>query len=358
MKIKYWDESKTGNVNVISDERNIKIGYFENCTIEGMGAHYPQPLIKTQNELLLPTIEKFMSLNRGTVYEETMEWDCADKNIKKIETIPVFYFVYNCANYFHWIYDTMPYLYSYFKEKKKIQELKLLINTPNHKDDLYPFVYETLNLLGVEKKDLVFLDLETEYETMIIASSLTHNRMSLEPPHSSIFSLISSMKGDNTIREEKIYISRRTWTQIKSDNIGTDYTKERMCINEDKVAKLFQNHGYKEIFCENLSMKEKIGLFRSAKFVAGPIGGGMSNVLFCKPDTKVISINSPDFFPTNQRLKHAFNHTDLYMFNHTKFVDKKKGVITDDNALSISGGMNSSWIVDLVKLQKVLGETK
>ena len=118
MKIKYWDESNEADIRVISEERNIKVGYFNDCIIEGINPHYPQPLIKTDNELLLPTIERFMSLDRGTVYESNMEWKCINKNINKIETTPVFYFVYNCANYFHWIYDTVPYLYSYFKEKK------------------------------------------------------------------------------------------------------------------------------------------------------------------------------------------------------------------------------------------------
>ena len=156
--------------------------------------------------------------------------------------------------------------------------------------------------------------------------------------------------------KEKIYVSRRTWTQPKSDNTGTDYTTERMCMNEDDVVDLLLVYGFKEIFCENLTMKEKIGMFRFAKFVIGPIGGGMSNILFCKPETKVISINSPEFFKVNKRLEYALKHTNLHMFNDTKFVDRKDDLITGENALSISGGMNSPWIVDLDKLKgNILG---
>ena len=58
--------------------------------------------------------------------------------------------------------------------------------------------------------------------------------------------------------EERIYISRRTWTIEKTENIGTDYTQKRMCVNEDEVVELFKQYGFKEIFCENLSMKDKI----------------------------------------------------------------------------------------------------
>ena len=157
MKIKYWDKSDKAEIYNISDERNIKVGYFKDCTIEGINTHYPQPLIKSNDDLLLPTIERFMSLDRGTIYEETMQWECKNTNITKVETSPVFYFVYNCANYFHWIYDAVPYLYSYFKLKKEINDLKILINVSEDRNDLNSFVYETLSLLGIDKKDLIFI---------------------------------------------------------------------------------------------------------------------------------------------------------------------------------------------------------
>ena len=354
MKIKYWDESDKAEINTISNERDIKVGYFNDCIIEGISEHYPQPLIRSDNELLLPTIERFMSLGRGTIYEETMDWDCNNTNVENVEETPLFYFVYNCANYFHWIYDTIPYLYSYFELKKEINNLKLLVSTPENNDDLYPFVYETLSLLGITKDDLVFLNKNTKYKKLIIGSSLTHNRMSLEPPHSAIISILGSMKG-SVHNEERIYISRRTWTIEKTENIGTDYTQKRMCVNEDEVVELFKQYGFKEIFCENLSMKDKIGMFRGAKYVAGTSGGGMSNVIFCMPETNVISINSPDFFVINKRLEYALNHTNLHMFDDTKFVGRVEES-SDENALSISGGMNSPWDVDINKLKYKLGE--
>jgi capsular polysaccharide biosynthesis protein len=175
--------------------------------------------------------------------------------------------------------------------------------------------------------------------------------MSLEPPHPELFSIINSMEFTPS-KKERIYISRRTWTRPKSDNIGTDYTKQRMCVNEDEVVFLFEKYGFKEVFCEDYSMKEKIGLFKSAKFVAGPIGGGMSNIIFCNADTNVLLINSPEFFKINKRLEYALEHTNLYHFNQTQFVERKQEIITGKSALSISGGMNSPWKVDIKSLQQ------
>jgi capsular polysaccharide biosynthesis protein len=165
--------------------------------------------------------------------------------------------------------------------------------------------------------------------------------------------MMDSMPGTPSTTK-RIYVSRRTWTREKSNNIGTDYTNQRRCVNEDRLVEMLKDYGFEEVFCEDLNMEEKIGLFRNAEFVIGPIGGGLSNVLFCKPGTNVISINSPEFFPTNERLKYALNHTNLIMFDDTEFVDRKKDVITGTNALSISGGMNSPWRVDITKLRKYL----
>ena len=353
MKIQYWDESKLGKINTLSDYRSIKIGRFENCIIDGKSLTYPDPLIRSGSELLLPTIERFMSLGINSVYDDTMEYDVSNtRDVLLEEHTPVFYFAYNCANYFHWLYDTVPYLYSFFQIKNKISNIKLVISPPRKEHDLYPFVYETLELLGINEDDLLFLRDDTIYSELYIGSSLTHNRMSLDPPHPALYDLVNSMNGSDS-NLEKIYVSRRTWTKKNNKNIGTDFTQERMCVNEDEVVDIFKSNGFHEIFCEDLSMKDKIGIFRNAKFVAGPIGGGMANCLFCDKSTKVLSINSPDFFNINKRLGHALSHTDLYMFDETEYVDKRKKII-NDNALSVSGGLNSHWKVNTNSLKQIL----
>jgi len=105
-----------------------------------------------------------------------------------------------------------------------------------------------------------------------------------------------------------------------------------------------------------MTMKEKIGLFNSAKYVAGPIGGGMCNVIFSPPETKVISINSPLFFDVNTRFEYSMMHTQLYHFNDTEFVERVDESVESDGALSISGGLNSPWKVNLNTLEKFLSE--
>jgi hypothetical protein len=358
LPIEYWNEGKTRVIREKDkNDRIIEVAYFFNCQFTGLSKHYPQPLIYSHNtnKLILPTIEMFLSLGRGTLYEKNMEYEMKLSNFTKVYYKPVFYFAYNMANYYHFIYDTLPYLFSYFNEKEMYPELKLLVSVPEGKNDLYPFVWECLELLGICKEDIVFLNPLILYNTVIVGSSLTHNGLSNTPPHSGVFEIINRMKGEYT-GPEKIYVSRRTWLHNSLENIGTNYTERRRCVNEDEVVELFKSNGYEEVFCENMSMKEKIGLFNSAKHVAGPIGGGMCNVIFSPPETKVISINSPLFFDINTRFKYSMEHTQLHHFNDTEFIEKIKETVESEGSLSISGGLNSPWMVDLNKLSILLND--
>jgi len=335
LPIEYWNSGRTRLIKEKDENgRDIEVSYFFTCQFTGLSKHYPQPLIYSHQtqRLTLPTKEMFMSLGRGTVYEDTMEYEVElPFHFKNFCSVPVFYFAYNMANYYHFIYDTLPYLYSYFNEKEIHPDLKLLVSPPEGKDDLYPFVWESLELLGIRRKDVVFLNPETLYNTVVVGSSLTHNGLSNTPPHSGVFDIINRMKGDYQ-GPEKIYISRRTWLHNNLENIGTNYTERRRCVNEDEVAELFKSHGYEEVFCENMTMKEKIGLFNSAKYVAGPI-------------------NSPLFFDVNTRFEYSMAHTQLHHFNDTEFVEKVEESVDSDGALSISGGLNSPWKVNLNTLE-------
>ena len=354
LPIEHWNSGRTRLIEPKDENgRDIEVAYFFSCQFTGLSKHYPQPLIysyQTQ-KLILPTKEMFMSLGRGTVYEKDMKYGVnLPFQFKNFCSVPVFYFVYNMANYYHFIYDTLPYLYSYFNEKQIHPELKLLVSPPEGKEDLYPFVWECLELLGIYGEDVVFLNPDTLYNTIVVGSSLTHNGLSNSLPHKGVFDIIGRMKG-NCEGPEKIYVSRRTWLHNKFDNIGTNYTERRRCVNEDEVAELFKSYGYEEVFCENMNMKEKIGLFNSAKYVAGPIGGGMCNVIFSSPKTKVISINSPLFFDINSRFEYSMSHTKLNHFNDTEFVQEIQGSVESEGSLSISGGLNSPWKVDINKLK-------
>ena len=78
----------------------------------------------------------------------------------------------------------------------------------------------------------------------------------------------------------------------------------------------------------------------------------MVNTIFSRPETKVISINSPTFFDINTRFEYSMRHTKLHHFNDTEFVGDAEGWVEGEGALSISGGLNSPWKVNIDTLKE------
>jgi hypothetical protein len=304
------------------NQRNIRVYPFNQISFSGFSNHYPDVLLKCEenNYLVLPIKEMSMSLNKKSYYEEngmTYE-DTSTNQYREIEESGYF-FIYNTENYYHFIYDTLPYLWSFFKLREREPHLKLIMSYNQHQSRLLPFVEESLQLLGITQDDILIHEHENQYRQLYLGNSLTHDGYSNCPPRKEIFEIYQRMVSKAlTIPlsiqcHDKVYISRRTWINKKTDNIGTNYTTRRKLMNEDQLVENLQQLGFQEVFGENYSMTQKIHLFYYSKIIVGAIGGTISNCVFCHPQTRIITIVSPVFLNLNSRMKFLFNEqVDLY----------------------------------------------
>jgi capsular polysaccharide biosynthesis protein len=353
------------------DENNRKIDVykFEECTITGLNSYYPNIILKTQCSLVLPLLERTMSLKSDTIYEkQNMTYDFVKKDVNTVCKIPVFFFIYNTDNYFHFLYDSLPYLISFLELKKEIPHLKLLMQYPNdQKISFYPFVLEFLDILGIHQYDIMVLNDTANYKEIYVSTSYTHDIDSNLPPRKEIYEFyqhivdIVKQKVAHIETPKKIYVSRRTWVHNDFSNIGTNYTTRRKLVNEDDLVEHLQQEGYTEIFTEKLTTIEKILYFANATHVIGAIGGGISNVLFSPKSTKLEAIVSPTFLDVNTRFKYSLNCVDVCYNTNTEHVEKtefktymrvktKDGKIGEiekiyDNKLLIAytDGSNTGW---------------
>lgn len=314
MKITPFRKFLNNNYKLVDfDNRNSGYYKLKNVKLVGRNIHYPNCLCYTKTELFSPYDEKVMSLNKELFYDNDYEINEENK-FNHVETDEVFFFIYNIDNYFHFIYDSLPILYHYISLRKIYPNLKLIMNTshPNKKD--FPnFVKETFELLNIHYEKPSDLTL---YQTMFIGSSFTHGNRSNDPPSLLCNTVWSSLKPDIFYSTpKKIYISRRSHLSKHPENIGTNYTQRRKCINEDDLVSLLTKNGYTEIFCEDLSMSAKIHLFENATHIAGFIGGGMANCLFSYHRTKVLCFVTPTFLDVNTRFKYTMDHTNVSYIN-------------------------------------------
>ena len=323
---------------------------FENAVLTGTS--YPTALIRTDDQVIQPVNELTLSTGVSTTEVPIV------KHAPIVRTYigKVFFFLYNTDNYFHFIYDSLPILLEFLELRKNPDfiGIKLLLS-PSIK---YPFIHDCLKLLGISPEDTLTALTQCNYEVMVVTNSYTHDGQSNEPPHPDIWKVYSQMKeaAFKTPIEtpKKFYVSRRSWIHGDTSNIGTNYTTRRKMMVEDTLVERLQEKGYVEVFCENLSMTEKIQYFANATHIVGAIGGGMCNLVFANPDCKVVSINSPEFDRINQRFLYTMNHTNLTQFRETQLVNRKYirvrvgteiGEIIDevDDMLQINLGNGVIW---------------
>ena len=347
MDIKKLEEIKNFEVILEQDEneRTIYLYEIENCQFVIDKTFYPDVLIHSFNDngFYNPINEVIKSLEKQTI-KKSFKYELSTKKIE--ENTPVFYFIYNTDNYFHFVYDTLPYIISYVRKKKELPELKLLLNYPNKQlTKVYKFVLEFLELLNIEKKDIIFVNEETLYKKMFISSSYTHGHNSDIFPRNEIYNfykeLVEANKKDFILNTpKKIYISRRSWIHNDYSNIGTNYTLRRKMENEDELVEILKKRGYEEIFTEKMSTIEKLNLFYKAEYIIGAIGGGLCNVLFSKPETKLFTIVSPTFLDVNMRFKYCLEKVDTIYFQDTQHIEKddyKVGMRVESEEKSIVG---------------------
>jgi len=312
-----------------NNNRDINIYKLSKVIPTGESLIYPNPLFysKHTNNIYNPINENIMSL-KGVGKSNT--FNINNLEYKKIIDIPVFFFIYNTDNYFHFIYDTLPYLISYFKLKETIPNLKLLVNYPNSSmRQFYRFVSDTLNILGISETDFIFVNNNILYDTVYISSSYTHGIDSNLPPRKEIYDLYNLMVSKVNLdynTPKKIYVSRRSWIHGDTSNMGTNYTNRRKLDIENELVDLLVKNDYTEVFPESLTMLEKIHLFSNAEKIIGPIGGGLCNVLFSKKQCELIAIISPEFFNVNERFTFSLNNVNLFLFDdvkHTETTDFK-----------------------------------
>ena len=312
-------------------KREIGFSSYKNAVLTGRNSFYPNVLILSENKIFNPYDEKVMSLNKESFYDNN-EYELNETSNLLVESQhlvenPVFFFIYNFDNYYHFLYDTLPYLVTFYHLKKIYPTLKLLVNYPNKdKKEFYRFNQEFLEKL-VDINDLIIHDTIHTYKELFISSSYTHGGFSNEPPRPEIFTIYDLLKknvclenvsekykNSNDKNMDKIYISRRTWINNDTSNIGTNYTLRRKMINEDELVGSLVKQGFTEIFTENLNTDEKIYLFSNAKIICGSIGGGTSNLLFSNKNTKSFVLVTPYFLDINYRFRYSMENTNITYF--------------------------------------------
>jgi hypothetical protein len=182
--------------------------------------------------------------------------------------------------YFHWMYDVLPRLGLLERAGHDLAEIDYFIIPMRAAG----FHFETLEVLGIDESRLISsFNHRHVVADRLLAPSLTrpawavptwvvdYLRQAFRP---------SKPEGDDF--PTRIYIVRKS-------------TDHGILEGEDKLTARLRERGFVPLAMEDFTLREKAWLLSRAEVVLGPSGAGLSNIVFCRPGTKVIEIRVQPF---------------------------------------------------------------
>jgi len=176
------------------------------------------------------------------------------------------------CNYTHWLLDALP-------------RLALLDEFPPDTGIIVP-----RSLAGWQKESLALMGVldrcrPTDEENLLVDSyyfSSPTAMLDCYNPYAVNFLRQTFIPGrDTSYRGPARFVLKRTG-------------KWRSAANEAEMYRLFEQNGWSVIDTEQLTFAQEVALFHGAEAVAGLLGSGLTNVVFCKPGCSVLQI-APDF---------------------------------------------------------------
>lgn len=195
-------------------------------------------------------------------------------------------------NYGHWLIDVLPriYLYNQFFQTKKVDFFLI----PNYE---FSYQKDTLEIIGIPKEKII----SSKYYRHVQASNLyaTSHPCNHYPENISdwiIKFLRNTFLNKKILKNsayfpKKIYLDREESHLLSNSNL-TKYKNYRLLVNEDEIKSYLQNIGFEIVKPQKLKFTDQLKLFSNAECVVSLYGAGLSNIIFCKPNTNVVEIKS------------------------------------------------------------------
>jgi capsular polysaccharide biosynthesis protein len=210
---------------------------------------------------------------------------------------------YWSRSYYHWMTETLPTLHG--MEPFFPPETRHIIPGPASK-----FQLESLELLGIDASRFVEIPVEESWkvEELVISPPATTSFARNEDPFARIsrysFRDQAPFMGPfNHSPDGLRWIAKRLTAGAFANCEAEPAPPRRIYItrrransrrlNEAELAAVLERHGIVTCELEAMPLAAQVRLFHQAELVVAPHGAGLSNLMFCKPGTRVIEIFEP-----------------------------------------------------------------
>ncbi|WAK74292.1 MULTISPECIES: tetratricopeptide repeat protein [Oscillatoriales] len=202
--------------------------------------------------------------------------------------------------YFHWMVDVLPRLEILRQAGYNWQDIdRIVVNSIRH-----PFQRETLQRLGIPESQIVESDIHPHIQADQLLVPDFAGPVGYPPPwvlawHRRTW-LQEDTLGVNLNSEGFLELSDTQKSKLgqktpKLIYISRHSAKYRRLLNEEAIAALLQQRGFITISPETLSVAEQAQVFSQAEVIVASHGSGLTNLIFCQPETTIIELMSPHY---------------------------------------------------------------
>lgn len=239
-------------------------------------------------------------------------------------------------NYFHWIVDVLPAFGLIQKAGWSWTDIDYFLvhgytGKPFQKDGLAALGIPAHKIINTAEKNNSYI----QADQWVIPSLPGHPGYLTQ--WAADFSRILLTPNGSRPADQKIYISRRQ-------------ARWRRVVNESEVTEYLQSQGFRIITMETLSLVEQITLMQSAKQIIGLHGAGLTNLIFCQPNTQVVEI-----FPRHSVLPYFWVIANQLQLTHYSLLGEVCQSLTLCQLLGDSLLDREDTWIDIKKLKYVLG---
>jgi tetratricopeptide (TPR) repeat protein len=183
--------------------------------------------------------------------------------------------------YFHWMVDVLPRLEILKQQGVDLAEIDgFVVNSIQR-----PFQRETLEKLGIPLSKIIESDVHSHLQAEELIVPAFPSSVGWVSPwiiqfHRQRFA--TAIQAPEVDYPERIYITRKK-------------AQYRRIFNESEVIECLKQYGFETVELETISVEQQAALFAHAKVIIAPHGAGLTNLMFCRPDTQVIELISPHY---------------------------------------------------------------
>lgn len=231
-------------------------------------------VITPQNELLGDVSKVIFRADYAKEYNDHPQLNAKLPPVEVIEgrvaTISV---PYAGTNYYHWMLDLLPRLDLIERGGVSLDSIDyFVINGYASR-----FQRDTLTHLGIGKDRI----LESQWHPHIQAEEL----------------IVPSLPGDTGQFPtwlckwvQEMFLPKELKKPTRRLYLNRNKVSYRKVLNEAALEDFLAERGFESITLENLSVMEQAQLLSEAEAVVAPHGAGLTNIVFCQPETKIIEL--------------------------------------------------------------------